>query len=73
MLALAHLGAWLRIIQSFSLLLCPRSLPRVFKMLSQIKVVEKALRMFLQFRNVASIRLNSQIQTSWLYNTFLYF
>jgi len=70
MLALAHLEAWLQIVQSFSLLLCPRSLPRVFKMFSHNEVVEKAIRMFLQFRNVASTDLNSQIETSWLYNTF---
>jgi hypothetical protein len=70
MLALAHLEAWLQIIQSFSLLLCPRSLPWVFKMLSQNEVVEKALRIFPQFRNVASADLDSQTETSWLYNTF---
>ena len=40
MLALSHLGAWLRIVQSFSLLLCPRSLPWVFVKLSFNKVVE---------------------------------
>jgi len=44
----------MQIVQSFSFLLCPRSLPRVFKMFSHIEVVEKALRMFPQFRNVAS-------------------
>jgi len=48
-------------------------LPWVFKMLSQIEVVEKALRMFPQFRNVASCDLDSHKETSWLYNTFLYF
>ncbi len=64
----AYLGAWLRIVQSFSLLLCPRSLPRVFIIFSYNKVVEKAIRRFPQFRNVASYWLNSQYETSWLYN-----
>jgi hypothetical protein len=62
MLAIAHLGSWLQIIQFFSLLLCPRSLPWVFQMLSHKEVVEKTLRMFPQFRNVASFNFdwNSQ-------------
>ena len=60
----AYLGAWLRIVQSFSLLLCPRSLPRVFEMVSHNKVVEKAIRMFPQFKvSPDEIQL-----TSWLYN-----
>ena len=68
MLAIAHLGAWLRIIQSFPLLLCSRSLPRVFITFSYNKVVGKALRRSPQFRNVAL--LNSHNKTSWLYNAF---
>ena len=67
MLAMMHLGAWLRIVQYFSLLLFPRSLPWVFNTFSHIKEVEKSLRMFPQFRNVASLTLYSQ-ETSWLYN-----
>jgi hypothetical protein len=52
--SIVHLEAWLQIIQSFSLLLCFRSLPQVFSKFSFREVVEKALRMFPQFRNVAS-------------------
>jgi len=37
-------------------------------MLSQKEVVEKAIRMFPQFRNVASS--DSQIETSWLHDVF---
>jgi len=69
MLTIAQLGIWLQIIQSFSFLLCHRSLPLVFIMLSHDKVVEKAIRMFPQFRNVASLS-ESHKETSWLYNTF---
>ncbi len=64
---LTHLEASLRIVQSFSLLLCPRSLPRVFEMVFHNKVVEKAIRMFPQFK-VSPIEIQ---QTSWVHDTLL--